>query len=67
MKKFEILGKVLSKEEQMKIKGAVGGGGGGGLGCSQGGDFCGVNAGITYVCCDQAPKLKCVNNVCELA
>lgn len=67
MKKFENLGKTLSKQEQKKISRGVVGGGGGGLSCE---DECiileghpsGCDTGETCVdvTCEQAPN-TCVN------
>ena len=58
MKKFENLGRKLSKEEQKKIKG-----GGQFPGCSGLNDLCGMSGGGLYYCC---LGLVCLGDVCSL-
>lgn len=57
MKKLESLGKVLSKDEQIKIKG----GGADSPGCGLGGDVCNTS---DKPCCTSDRVRKCVDGYC---
>jgi hypothetical protein len=70
MKKFDYLGKSLTKAEQKHIKGGTdpyddGDGGEGGYGCSQNMDFCGTNnQGHVIKCCPEE-HATCIDNLCQ--
>lgn len=69
MKKFDQLGRSLSKTEQKMIMGGTEfevDPGDGTAGCSQAGDICGVNTstGIEYKCCPNE-YLTCKQGKCD--
>lgn len=74
MNKFKSLGRMLSKEEQKKIKGGDGevGGLGGDYDCGSGDTYCGSGSGVTcctgYTCQDAGnasdPYVKGGDKIC---
>jgi hypothetical protein len=68
MKKFEKLGRLLSKNEQLKIKGGCSPttecDEGGTMGCGTGGDVCGTIGNTEYKCCTSDRNRVCKDGYC---